>query len=83
MECSVEPTREYLEATGVKVPWVLLALPYRNHTDQRVLRDLPERAPFAGVAEEAGSLDHGLFKKSKAVREVEARRIISTINCFD
>ena len=42
-ECSVEPTREYLEATGAKAPWELLALPYRNHTDQWVLRDLPER----------------------------------------
>ena len=42
-ECSVEPTREYLEATGAKAPWELLALPYRNHTDLWVLRDLPER----------------------------------------
>lgn len=42
-ECSVEPTREYLEATGIHAPWEFLALPYRNHTDQWVLRDLPER----------------------------------------
>ncbi|MHC4251308.1 MAG: hypothetical protein ACYS9X_19485 [Planctomycetota bacterium] len=43
-EVSVEKTREYLEGTGVEGDFTFLAIPYRNHTDSWVLRDIPERA---------------------------------------
>ncbi|MBY0456181.1 MAG: hypothetical protein K2V38_02465 [Gemmataceae bacterium] len=41
-EASVEDTRKYLAAS--KVEATLLALPYPNHTDEWVLKDIPERA---------------------------------------
>ncbi|MCX6623216.1 MAG: hypothetical protein NTY38_19560, partial [Acidobacteria bacterium] len=40
---SVEPTRQYLESTGEPGPFEFVTLPYRNHTDEWVLRDIPER----------------------------------------
>ncbi|MBN1342384.1 MAG: hypothetical protein JXQ73_06875 [Phycisphaerae bacterium] len=42
-EGSVEETRRYLAATGVKAPFTFQVLPYRNHRDDWVLRDIPER----------------------------------------
>jgi len=42
-ERAVTPTRRYLEATGVRAPFTYLELPYPNHTDAWVLRDVPER----------------------------------------
>ena len=42
-ESSVEPTREYLASTGVKGNFTLRTLPYRNHNDAWVLRDVPLR----------------------------------------
>jgi len=43
MEQSVEPLRKYVEGTGVKSPFTFRTIPYRNHSDQWVLRDIPER----------------------------------------
>jgi hypothetical protein len=43
MEQSVEPIRTYLEATGVRAPFTFQAIRFRNHSDQWVLRDVPER----------------------------------------
>ena len=43
MEQSVEPIRKYVEGTGVKGAFRFQTIPYRNHSDQWVLRDLPER----------------------------------------
>ena len=42
-ERSVTETRIYLNSTGVKGDFTFVALPYANHTDAWVLRDLPER----------------------------------------
>ena len=43
MEQSVEPLRTYVEATGVKGAFTFQSIPYRNHSDRWVLRDIPER----------------------------------------
>lgn len=42
-ERSVDATREYLEGSGVKGKFTLRALPFRNHNDAWVLRDIPLR----------------------------------------
>jgi hypothetical protein len=42
-ERSVDETRKYLEGAGVAGDFTFVALPYPNHTDAWVLRDLPER----------------------------------------
>jgi len=42
-EESVEETRAYVESTGVRAPFTFLTLPYRNHNDGWVLRNIPER----------------------------------------
>ena len=47
-EVSVENIRRYLASTGVKVPFTFQALPYRNHRDDWVLRDIPERKRLRG-----------------------------------
>ncbi|HVE40423.1 MAG TPA: hypothetical protein VNM14_11075 [Planctomycetota bacterium] len=43
MEQSVDPIRKYVEASGVKGAFTFQTIPFRNHSDQWVLRDLPER----------------------------------------
>lgn len=43
MENSVEPIRTYLEATGIAGNFTFRTIPFRNHSDQWVLRDVPER----------------------------------------
>lgn len=42
-ERSVDATREYLASTGVRGQFTLRALPFRNHNDAWVLRDIPLR----------------------------------------
>jgi hypothetical protein len=42
-EASVEATRKYLEGTGISGAFTFQPLPYRNHTDTWVLRDIQER----------------------------------------
>jgi len=42
-EGSVAATQEYLQGTGVKGDFTFRALPIRNHSDQWVLRDTPDR----------------------------------------
>jgi hypothetical protein len=42
-ENSVEDTRTYLESTGVRAPFTFVTLPFRNHNDAWVLRDVPSR----------------------------------------
>lgn len=42
-ERSVDDTRNYLSATGVKGDFTFQALPFRNHNDGWVLRDIPAR----------------------------------------
>lgn len=42
-ECSIENVRAYLDSPGVKGRFQLVALPFRNHTDSWVLRDIAER----------------------------------------
>lgn len=42
-EESVARTQNYLEQTGVAGDFTFVALPFKNHTDQWVLRDIPER----------------------------------------
>ena len=42
-ERSVEATREYLAGTGVRGRFTLRALPFRNHNDAWVLRNVPLR----------------------------------------
>ena len=43
-EMSVGPIREYLAEACPDGAFTFVDLPYRNHTDQWVLRDIPERA---------------------------------------
>lgn len=43
-EGSVEATRAWLESTGQAGAWTLEPLPFRNHSDRWVLRDVPLRA---------------------------------------
>lgn len=43
-ELNVGPTREYLEASGVRAPYVFQPIAFRNHNDAWALRDIPERA---------------------------------------
>lgn len=42
-EISVEPTETWLRSTGVQGDWTFVPLPFQNHSDAWVLRDLPER----------------------------------------
>lgn len=42
-EGGAEATKAYLEQTGIKGDFTFVTLPYRNHSDQWVLRDIPER----------------------------------------
>jgi len=42
-EGSTEATERYLEEVGTEGDFTFCALPYRNHTDSWVLRDIPER----------------------------------------
>ena len=43
MEKSVDQIRTYVESTGVKAPFTFQSIRFRNHSDQWVLRDVPER----------------------------------------
>ena len=43
MEASVDAIRKYVEGTGVQAPFTFQAIRFRNHSDQWVLRDIPER----------------------------------------
>lgn len=42
-EGSVDQTERHLKQTGIDGRFTFLTIPYRNHTDSWVLRDLPER----------------------------------------
>jgi hypothetical protein len=42
-EGSIAQTEAYLKSTHVEAPFTFVALPYRNHMDSWVLRDVPER----------------------------------------
>ena len=42
-EGSVQPARDFLNTCGASAPFTFIDLPYRNHTDTWVLRDIPER----------------------------------------
>ena len=42
-EGSARSTKTYLESIGVKGNFTFLDLPFRNHTDRWVLRDIPAR----------------------------------------
>ena len=42
-EISTAETQKYLANTGIKAPFTFVDIPYRNHTDSWVLRDIPER----------------------------------------
>ncbi|HLY72513.1 MAG TPA: hypothetical protein VKU80_00205, partial [Planctomycetota bacterium] len=43
MENSVEPIRQYLASTGIAGDFTFQTIRFRNHSDQWVLRDVPER----------------------------------------
>jgi len=43
-EGSVEKTRQFIAASGVKAPFTFEAVPFRNHNDEWVLRFSPARA---------------------------------------
>ena len=42
-EGSVDNTRDYLAGTGIQAPFTFQPIPFRNHNDMWVLRDIPER----------------------------------------
>jgi hypothetical protein len=43
-EGSIEATRRFIEASGVKAPFTFEVVPFRNHNDEWVLRPTPARA---------------------------------------
>lgn len=43
MENAVEPIRDYVLGAGVPGDFTFRTIPFRNHSDQWVLRDVPER----------------------------------------
>jgi hypothetical protein len=43
MEKSVDDLRDYLKSTGIEAPFTFQAIRFRNHSDEWVLRDIPER----------------------------------------
>ena len=43
MENSVDPIRQYVEGTGISGDFTFQTIRFRNHSDQWVLRDVPER----------------------------------------
>lgn len=43
MENAIDPIRDYVVGTGVAGDFTFRTIPFRNHSDQWVLRDLPER----------------------------------------
>jgi hypothetical protein len=43
MERSVDDIRKYLAGTGIEAPFTFQPIRFRNHSDQWVLRDIPER----------------------------------------
>lgn len=47
-EGSIDPTARYVNDAGVRGNFTFLTLPYRNHTDAWVLRDIPERKILRG-----------------------------------
>jgi hypothetical protein len=49
-------TRRYIESTGMQASFTFLSLPYPNHTDAWVLRDLPEREKLRDWVQEKLSL---------------------------
>lgn len=42
-EQSIQATEEWLRSTGIKGDWTFVPIPFRNHSDAWVLRDIPER----------------------------------------
>lgn len=50
-EGTTQPTRDFLSASQVRAPFAFVDLPFRNHTDTWVLRDIPERAALRAWAE--------------------------------
>lgn len=42
-EGSTQATEDWLRSTGIQGDWTFVPLPFRNHSDAWVLRDLPER----------------------------------------
>jgi len=43
MEASVDALRDYVKSTGIEAPFTFTSIRFRNHSDQWVLRDIPER----------------------------------------
>jgi hypothetical protein len=43
MERSVDHLRDYVTSTGIEAPFTFQTIPFRNHSDQWVLRDTPVR----------------------------------------
>jgi len=43
MEKSVDEIRDYVKSTGIEAPFTFQSIRFRNHSDQWVLRDVPER----------------------------------------
>lgn len=44
MEKSVDEIRAYVDSTGIQAPFTFQSIRFRNHSDQWVLRNIPERA---------------------------------------
>jgi len=42
-ERSVKETQDYIASTGVNAPFAFCSIPFRNHSDAWLLRDVPER----------------------------------------
>jgi hypothetical protein len=42
-ETSTAEVEGYLRSTGIEAPFTILPIPFRNHSDEWTLRDLPER----------------------------------------
>jgi len=51
-EGSVQETETWLRSTGIQGDWTFVPLPFRNHSDAWVLRDIPQRRQLRGWVED-------------------------------
>jgi hypothetical protein len=57
-EGSIDNTRRFIEASGVRAPFTFVEFPYRNHTDTWALRDCELRRAARAWLREVTSPDH-------------------------
>lgn len=72
-ESSVEAVRSYLAEIGVKAPFTIRPVPFRNHNDAWTLRDIPLRRELRGWVREVLKTKPGTHAISGRVRDQAGR----------